>query len=117
MSTDLAKKYCKDTFYPTLDGDVIIKNNNCIPAPTTVGPCLNLTIKNLYNTCITKHTPDGITEQPVISDDEFNNMRDDKLNNENNWWDINAKDTAISNINEKYSTTIKDIILKFSLII
>ena len=60
------------------------------------------TIKNLYNTCITKHTPDGVTEQPVISDDEFNNMRDDKLNNENNWWNINAKDTAISNVNEKY---------------
>ena len=70
-------------------------------------------LNDLYGKCIEEHTPDGETEEPVISTSEFNNRIITNRDNELDWWYQNAMNTAVSDVNneyknKKYSDGIKE---------
>lgn len=59
-------------------------------------------LDNLYGECIRQHTPDGETNEPVISNDEFDDKVEINKNNELDWWYQNAISSAISDVDNKY---------------
>ena len=59
-------------------------------------------LDNLYGQCIQQHTPDGETNEPVISNDEFDKKVEDNNKNVSDWWYQNAISSAISDVDNKY---------------
>ena len=59
-------------------------------------------LNNLYGKCIQQHTPDGETNEPVISNDEFDIKVDENNNDEEDWWYQNAINSAKSDVDNEY---------------
>lgn len=59
-------------------------------------------LNNLYGECIQQHTPDGETNEPVISYSEFNEKVENNKNNELDWWYQNAINSANFDVDNEY---------------